>query len=376
MEDNIKNIVNKAINKDEYKNLSYEKRIEKFLQESSLFSDDYFIIFMQDEENKNDIAEYMLRLFTGKKNLKITGPPELQKEIKNPGGRTAVLDFTAIEIIIEKIFNSKTNTTEEKIIVKRYNIEIQRLPDGASPERARFYSSSFDGISITASQDFKEISENFTIFFTETDYFGKGQPIYCIDRFVEIKDDNGNVTERIPFNDRSHIIYINGAYDDTTTELGRLIHDFHCTKYNDMLCPIIKERSEYLKSEGGRKYMFKLFAEDIEKAREEERKKAEIEIEKAKKEAEEKAKIEIENAKKEAKEAEKARKAEEKARKQAEKQAKQAKQQGKLEGMAEAIINNIKSLMQNLNMTAENAIKTLNIPPEKHEFYLAQLQNT
>ena len=55
MEDNnIKNIVNKAINKDEYKNLSYEKRIEKFLQESSLFSDDYFIIFMQDEENKNE----------------------------------------------------------------------------------------------------------------------------------------------------------------------------------------------------------------------------------------------------------------------------------------------------------------------------------
>ena len=197
MEDNnIKNIVNKAINKDEYKNLSYEKRIEKFLQESSLFSDDYFIIFMQDEENKNDIAEYMLRLFTGKKNLKITGPPELQKEIKNPGGRTAVLDFTAIEIIIEKVFNPKTNTIEEKIIVKRYNIEIQRLPDGASPERARFYSSSFDGISITASQDFKEISENFTIFFTETDYFGKGQPIYCIDRFVEIKDEAGNVTEK------------------------------------------------------------------------------------------------------------------------------------------------------------------------------------
>ena len=49
MEDNnIKNIVNKAINKDEYKNLSYEKKIEKFLQESSLFSDDYFIILMTD----------------------------------------------------------------------------------------------------------------------------------------------------------------------------------------------------------------------------------------------------------------------------------------------------------------------------------------
>ena len=110
--------------------------------------------------------------------------------------------------------------------------------------------------------------------------------------------------------------------------------------------------------------MFKLFAEDIEKAREEERKKAEIEIEKAKKEAE----IEIENAKKEAK----------KARKQAEKQAKkaekQAKQQGKLEGMAEAIINNIKSLMETMNVTAEKAMNALKIPQEEHEFYLAQLR--
>ena len=86
-----------------------------------------------------------------------------------------------------------------------------------------------------------------------------------------------------------------------------------------MLCPVIRERSEYLKSEGGKKYMFKLFEEDIKKAREE----AE---EKAKKEAEEKAKIEIEKAKKEA---------EEKAKKQAEK----AKKQGKLEGILETAKN-------------------------------------
>ena len=103
-----------------------------------------------------------------------------------------------------------------------------------------------------------------------------------------------------------------------------------------------ENKNEYLKSEGGRKYMFKLFAEDIEKVREEERKKAEIEIEKAKKEAK-------------------------KARK-------QAKQQGKLEGMAEAIINNIKSLMETMNVTAEKAMKALKIPQEEQEFYLAQLR--
>ena len=47
----VNNIVSKAINKDECENLSYEKKIEKFLLESSLFSDNYFIIFMQIANN-------------------------------------------------------------------------------------------------------------------------------------------------------------------------------------------------------------------------------------------------------------------------------------------------------------------------------------
>ena len=46
----------------------------------------------------------------------------------------------------------------------------------------------------------------------------------------------------------------------------------------------------------------------------------------------------------------------------------------KKEGMAEAIINNIRSLMTNLHLTAENAINALNIPKEEQEFYLSQLQ--
>ena len=46
---------------------------------------------------------------------------------------------------------------------------------------------------------------------------------------------------------------------------------------------------------------------------------------------------------------------------------------GEKRGMANAIINNIKSLMENLHMTAENAIKALNIPQEEQDFYLTQL---
>ncbi len=47
---------------------------------------------------------------------------------------------------------------------------------------------------------------------------------------------------------------------------------------------------------------------------------------------------------------------------------------GEKRGMANAIINNIKSLMENLHMTAENAIKALNIPQEEQDFYLEKLE--
>ena len=49
----------------------------------------------------------------------------------------------------------------------------------------------------------------------------------------------------------------------------------------------------------------------------------------------------------------------------------EARAEGEKLGMANAIINNIKSLMKNLHMTAENAIKTLNIPQEEQSFYLS-----
>ena len=47
--------------------------------------------------------------------------------------------------------------------------------------------------------------------------------------------------------------------------------------------------------------------------------------------------------------------------------------EGEKLGMANAIINNIKSLMETMNLTAEKAMKSLKIPEEEHNFYLTQL---
>lgn len=59
------------------------------------------------------------------------------------------------------------------------------------------------------------------------------------------------------FGDAAHIIYVNGSYDDTSTPLGELIHDFSCENPSDMLSQL-KTRMTYLKTtDEGRTYMKK-----------------------------------------------------------------------------------------------------------------------
>ena len=46
----------------------------------------------------------------------------------------------------------------------------------------------------------------------------------------------------MPFGDEGHIIYINGAFRDSSTALGRLIADFSCKKFEDFKTPLIAEK--------------------------------------------------------------------------------------------------------------------------------------
>ncbi|MBR0518545.1 Rpn family recombination-promoting nuclease/putative transposase [bacterium] len=52
----------------------------------------------------------------------------------------------------------------------------------------------------------------------------------------------------------------------------------------------------------------------------------------------------------------------------------EARAEGEKIGMANAIINNIKSLMETMNVTAEKAMNALKIPQEEQSFYLAKLE--
>lgn len=145
---------------------------------------------------------------------------------------------------------------------KLYNIEIQRSDRGAGAKRARFHSSALDGGMLDKSQDFSELADTYVIFFTEKDTFGAGIAMYHVERKIEELDNRY-------FGDGSHIIYINGAYRDTSTLIGKLIHDFYCDKAGDMYLPPLAEKVRYYKEdEEGNGSMCRIVEEEVRRERE------------------------------------------------------------------------------------------------------------
>ncbi len=119
---------------------------------------------------------------------------------------------------------------------RKYNIEVQRSDRGAVPKRARYHSSALDIEFLKAGQDFSELPITYVIFITENDVIGGGLPVYHIDRTIS---ETGGA-----FDDGEHIIFVNGAYDnsDDSSELAKLIHDFKCSSADDMYLDPLSER--------------------------------------------------------------------------------------------------------------------------------------
>lgn len=76
------------------------------------------------------------------------------------------------------------------------------------------------------------------IFIIEKDFYGKGKPIYLIERI--------NLATGKSFEDGEHILYVNGEYRGESN-LGKLMHDFNCTRASDMYFELMAERTRYLK---------------------------------------------------------------------------------------------------------------------------------
>ena len=167
------------------------------------------------------LAEMVLRIITGKPDLVITDC-QTQKDMKRlAGARSICLDAYG------------TDSTG-----KKYDMEIQREDKGADPHRARFHSSVMDIENLDAGQEFRELPDTYTIFITEKDFYGEGEPVYLIERM--------NITTGKPFADGEHILYVNGEYRGDS-DIGKLMHDFNCTNAADMNFKLLADRTRYLK---------------------------------------------------------------------------------------------------------------------------------
>ena len=165
-------------------------------------------------------TELILRIILDKPDLKV-GSVKSEYEIHNLWGRSVRFDVFATDSV-----------------GRRYDIEIQRADTGAGAMRARYNSSLMDAEALKRGGEI-ELPETYVIFITENDVLSKGLPIYHIERIITETGDK--------FEDKAHIIYVNSKIIDDTP-LGKLMHDFVCTKAEEMNYEILSDKVKYFKT--------------------------------------------------------------------------------------------------------------------------------
>ena len=169
------------------------------------------------------LAEYVLRIITGKDDLHLT-KEETQKDlVRLVGARGLCLDVHGID----------DNN-------QQYDLEVQRADNEARPERARYHASALDVENLSAGQEFEELPTTYIIFITENDIWGAGQAVYPVSKTI--------AGLNAAFEDRQHVLYVNASYkgDDP---IGDLMHDFLCSDPDEMLTPILAEKARFLKTD-------------------------------------------------------------------------------------------------------------------------------
>ena len=216
----------------------YLARIDKL----RLIDDDFFSEAL---DGKIEAVEYILRTVLERNDIVVL-ETKAQVEYKSATKRSIRLDIKAVDRNQE-----------------HFDVEIQRAEEGAGARRARFHGSMIDRDLLGKGKDFDELPESFVIFITENDKYARGVPVYHIERRIEEHDN-------ALFGDGLHILYVNGEYQDVETPVGRLMHDFYCTKSEDMYSKVLADEVKYLKeTEGGRARMCRILEEMCEEVAEE-----------------------------------------------------------------------------------------------------------
>lgn len=202
------------------------------IQEMCYFDDEFMTKCLEDYPEG---VELILRIIMDNNEL-VVKESQVQAVIKNLQGRSIRMDVKA-----------------DDAADKQYDVELQRAGSGAKPKRARYNSSIMDANAILSGDDTERLPETYVIFIIENDVLEGNLPIYHIDRTIM---ETGQ-----PFDDKAHIIYVNGEIKDDTP-LGRLMQDLSCTDPDDMHYKELADRARYFKRDKeGQKAMSKIMEE-------------------------------------------------------------------------------------------------------------------
>ena len=216
----------------------HEKDLDR-LEKLRLIDDDFFSEVLN---GKIDAVQFIINTILERTDLIIESATS-QVEYKSATKRSITLDI-------------KAQDAQGRVV----DIEIQRANKGAGVHRARFHSSIIDRSLLQKGSEFDDLVDTYVIFITENDIFKAKLPMYHIERTIAELNHQ-------PFGDGNHIIYVNGKFRDTNHPIGRLMHDFNCTKAADMFNDVLANEVKYFKeTEGGRSQMCELLEEMREEA--------------------------------------------------------------------------------------------------------------
>lgn len=172
-------------------------------------------------KNNKPLVEYVLRIILDKEDLNVE-TSETQFDLSIAGSHGLMLDVFA-----------KDSSG------KSYNIEVQRADKGALPQRARYHASAIDVTELAKGSEYEDLPDTYVIFITENDVLKGNIATYTIERTIKELGE--------PFADGTHIVYVNASYQDISTAIGKLIHDFVCKNASEMLCDPMAEITRHYK---------------------------------------------------------------------------------------------------------------------------------
>lgn len=202
----------------DYRSLRTREERLAYARSMNLFSTPFMREVFKDEK----ATQYVLRILTGKPDLKVeTNLTEYR--IAKLDTRDAVLDVIAVDN--QGVF---------------YHIEIQLADSDDHIRRVRFYSAMVDSELLEKGTQYSDLPNTYIFYISLNDILDLGEPIAQVNTTIGKKHK--------PYDDGKHIYYVNAAVNDAS-EIARLMDYFKQADPSDASHGELSNRVHLLKCE-------------------------------------------------------------------------------------------------------------------------------